>query len=144
MTLSGGEPTLQYAFCRELLERAKSEGIHTCLDTCGHVASGRLLDLLPLVDLFHYDIKLFEADAHQQWTGVDGSLIRKNLQLLIDRGATIRLRCPIIPGVNDAAEHSCELDQWARHPGIEKVERLTYHTIGNAKYADLGMPVPAF
>ncbi len=141
VTLSGGEPTLQYAFCRALLGRAKSEGIHTCLDTCGHTPTERLMDLLPLVDLFHFDLKLCQAEAHKKWTGVDGSLIKTNLQFLLDRGANIRLRCPIIPGINDNAEHERYLEQWSCHPGIEKLERLMYHTIGNAKYTDLNMPV---
>ena len=33
MTLSGGEPTVQFAFCKALLQAARAEGIHTCLDT---------------------------------------------------------------------------------------------------------------
>ena len=37
VTLSGGEPMLQADFALELLTALKNEGIHTALDTCGHV-----------------------------------------------------------------------------------------------------------
>lgn len=144
MTLSGGEPTVQFNFCRALLAAARDEGIHTCLDTCGYVSRNRLLELVPLVDLFHYDYKLEDRHAHERWTGVDNRLIKRNLHALIDRGARIILRCPIIPGVNDTPEHEEALAAWEAHEGIESVERLPYHATGNAKYADLGRTEPRF
>ena len=47
LTLSGGEPTLQFEFCASVLRAARSEGIHTCLDTCGFGPAERFLELLP-------------------------------------------------------------------------------------------------
>lgn len=35
ITVTGGEPLLQKEFVRELFEKAKERGIHTCLDTSG-------------------------------------------------------------------------------------------------------------
>ena len=35
ITASGGEPLLQLPFLIELFEKAKTRGIHTCLDTSG-------------------------------------------------------------------------------------------------------------
>lgn len=138
LTLSGGEPTVQYEFCLALLKAAKAEGIHTCLDSSGHFPSDYLSELLPWVDLFHFDWKLSSPEAHFQWTGVDGRLIRANLDWLIRNRARIILRCPIIPGVNDTPEHEQALGEWESHPGIEAVERLSYHTTGLPKYDDLG------
>ena len=37
ITVSGGEPTLQIEFVTELFKACKNEGIHTCLDTSGHI-----------------------------------------------------------------------------------------------------------
>ncbi len=144
LTISGGEPTVQYAFCQALLFAAKLEGIHTCLDTCGQVSTERLRELLPLVDLFHFDLKYWEPEGHRRWTGVDGALILRNLEMLVEAGARIHLRCPIVPGVNDSEAHAAFLAEWERRPEIELLERLPYHSIGNAKYEDLAMPVPAF
>jgi pyruvate formate lyase activating enzyme len=142
LTLSGGEPTVQYAFCHALLQAAREEGIHTCLDTCGQVPTDRLLALLPLVDLFHFDWKLSAPDPHREWTGVDGELIGRNLRCLIGHRARIILRCPIIPGINDDPAHAKTLAEWEAHPGIEALERLPYHPIGEAKYTDLCLDRP--
>ncbi|MHA1804473.1 MAG: glycyl-radical enzyme activating protein, partial [Promethearchaeota archaeon] len=37
VTLSGGEPLLQFNFIKEFLKRAHEFGLHTCLDTTGYV-----------------------------------------------------------------------------------------------------------
>jgi len=137
ITISGGEPTVQFHFCKALLKAAKEEGLHTCLDTCGQVASERLEELLPLVDLFHYDWKVDTHQEHQKWTGADYALIEENLDMLLANKARIILRCPIIPSVNDSPAHEAKLAEWEAHSGIEAVERLPYHTVGNAKYTDL-------
>ena len=139
VTLSGGEPTVQFDFCKALLQAARQAEIHTCLDTCGHCPPERLLELLPLVDLFHFDWKLSGSPEHRKWTGVDGDRIRSNLDLLIEHGARIILRCPLIPGVNDDPFHGAVIERWASHPGIESVERLPYHSSGLAKAEDLGL-----
>ncbi len=143
LTLSGGEPTVQYDFCQALLQAARAQGIHTCLDTCGHVPTDKLLALVPLVDLFHFDYKATGADVCQQWTGVDGQLIEHNRQALLKAGASLCLRCPIVPGANDSAEHLRRLDQFAASGAYTHVERLTYHDTGRGKYADLGRTPPA-
>lgn len=138
MTLSGGEPTVQFAFCKALLQAARPEGIHTCLDTCGQVEPERLHELIPLVDLFHYDWKVDDPAEHLRWTGMDNRRIRENLGHLLNHRARVILRAPIIPGVNDTPSHEAALRRWEAHPGIAAVERLPYHDTGKSKYADLG------
>ncbi len=144
LTISGGEPTVQRSFCLALLQAARTQGIHTCLDTCGHFPTSYLPSLLPLVDLWHYDIKATGMAEHAKWTGVDGELIGTNLAALQAVGARIRLRCPIIPGANSTPEHLDHLAGIEDSGTFECVERLTYHATGNSKYADLKRPVPDF
>lgn len=144
LTVSGGEPTGQYAFCVALLTAAKRAGIHTCLDTSGHLPTDALLQVAHLVDLFHFDVKLPAGDQHTRWTGVDGRLIYRNLIALRDRGCRIHLRCPIVPGVNDTPEHHRYLDQLFASGGFESVEHLPYHGDAAGKYRDLGLPPPQF
>jgi len=144
ITLSGGEPTVQFDFCQSLLRTAKEAGIHTVLDTCGQVDPNALADLLPWVDLFHYDLKLSDADGLREWTGANPGLVDANLAMLEASGANIVLRCPIVPGVNDNRVHGAYLETLAGSGRFQSVERLPYHPTGNAKYQDLGMPVPQF
>lgn len=49
--------------------------------------------------------KLTNPKLHKQFTGVSNGLILKNLFMLDMMGTKIILRCPIIPTVNDNAEH---------------------------------------
>ncbi len=146
LTISGGEPMLQAEFTLALLKAAKAEGIHTCLDTCG-VASQRVLEqVLPFVDLFLFDYKATDPQAHKKLTGVSNELILANLDFLARQGASIRLRCPLIPGINDSTDH---LEGIAalhrRYPGLDGIDLMAYHNIGNAKYERYGLknPLPA-
>ena len=50
MTLSGGEPTVQFDFALALLRQAKACGIHTALDTCGNVPWERFEKVLKMLE----------------------------------------------------------------------------------------------
>jgi len=142
-TLSGGEPTMQFAFCRSLLAAMKDAGLHTALDTCGYIQWERLQELLPLVDLFLYDIKVVSRAKHERWTGRDNRLILDNLKRLSQAGASIQIRFPAVPGVNSARR---DLEQLARlvtalQPPPE-VALLPYHLLGSNKYERFRKPFP--
>lgn len=140
LTLSGGEVLSQAAFARELLQLAKGEGLHTCVETSGHGKQEDLEQLLPLVDLFLFDFKATGEDVHRSLTGVDGKRVLSNLEFLNDRGARIHLRCPLIPGLNDHEAHLQAIASLSRNMGaIERVELLPYHNFGEHKYRQLGM-----
>ncbi|MBU3913880.1 MAG: glycyl-radical enzyme activating protein, partial [Nanoarchaeota archaeon] len=57
MTLSGGEPMMQYEFSKALLREAKAREINTTLETCGYAPFDLYADILDDVDLFLYDYK---------------------------------------------------------------------------------------
>ena len=134
LTVSGGEPLLQFDFLRALLAAAKAEEIHTALDTCGFAPEGRLLELLPLVDLFLYDLKAINEEQHLQLTGVSNRLILDNLRRLADRQAQLWLRIPIVPGVNDDPAELELLARFAASLGrVQQVNLLPYHKTGIGK-----------
>ncbi len=58
----------------------------------------------PYVDLFLYDLKLMDDARHREVTGAPVGPILANLRALSERGHAIRLRVPVIPGVNDDDE----------------------------------------
>jgi pyruvate-formate lyase-activating enzyme len=105
LTLSGGEPLAQFGFARELLEAARNAGIHTCVETCGALPQKCFGELLPLVDVFLFDYKATDPVLHRELTGVDNRLIISNLHWLLEQGAQLVLRCPLVPGINDQPEH---------------------------------------
>ncbi len=139
VTFSGGEPLLQPDFLLALLKASKKEGWHTTLDTCGHVHQEVLQAVAPLVDLMLYDIKHMDEKRHLEITGVSNQLILSNLEWLADTGKDIRIRVPVIPGVNDDIPHLHALGVYLQTHGLTKVHLLPYHTIGTDKYARRGM-----
>ena len=140
MTLSGGEPMLQFDFTDALLRAAKAEQLHCCMETCGQAPTRRYDDLLPLVDLFLYDIKDTDPTKHREFTGVTNELVLANLRHLYARNAAIALRLPIVPGYNDRSDHFAGVAALVREmPGIRSVELMPYHALGTSKRARLGL-----
>ena len=140
LTVSGGEPLFQAAFTEELLRGAKAEGLHTCLETCGFAPWERLEALLPLVDLFLYDVKCVDAARHREFTGQDNALILENLSRLSRAGARLRLRCPLVPGLNDGESDLAALGRLAESLSgqVEGVDVEPYHPLGVSKARRLG------
>ena len=65
MTLSGGEPMEQFPFTAALLQAAKRENLHTCLQTAGHVPFEQYREILPHVDVLLYDLKETDPERHE-------------------------------------------------------------------------------
>ncbi len=141
VTLTGGEPLAQPAFTLALLRACKARDIHTALDTCGF-ASWRVLDQVrPYVDLFLYDLKLLDDARHREVTGAPVGPILANLRALSERGHAIRLRVPVIPGVNDDDASMGQIAAFAAAlPHLDGVDLLPYHTTAADKYARLNRP----
>jgi len=139
VTVSGGEPMLQFPFTRALLEELRQSGIHTCLETCGYVARARYQQLLPLVDLFLFDFKATNAEEHARLTGVSNRAILANLDFLLSSGANVILRCPLVPGVNDSDSHLEGIVALSkRYPQLVGVEIMPYNDTSKVKAAQVG------
>jgi pyruvate formate lyase activating enzyme len=140
MTLSGGEPLLQAAYCAELLGLVKQRGLHTAVDTCGAVPWEFFQEVLPLTDLFLYDIKHMDSALHSKYTGSGNELIHDNLRRLSKSGAAIEIRIPLIPGYND---DDVNIDSTGTFlsgiDGIKSVIILPYHSLARSKYLALGL-----
>jgi pyruvate-formate lyase-activating enzyme len=124
---------LQLEFTLDLLRAAKVEGIHTCLETCGWANERAYRSVFSFVDLFLFDYKATAPETHRRLTGVDNVLILSNLEFLYQNGASILLRCPLIPGINDDPEHLAGIAAFDRqYPNLAGIELLSYRNIGNA------------
>ena len=143
LTLSGGEPLAQPGFSLALLQAAKTQGITTCVETCGFVPYETFEKIMPYVDIFLYDYKLTDPALHKKYTGVENKRILENLVKIDANGAKTVLRCPIIPGVNDTEEHLSGICKMANTlTNILRVEIEPAHTIGEIKYAEMGYERP--
>jgi pyruvate formate lyase activating enzyme len=102
VTVSGGEPLLRPEFVGELFELCRQEGIGTCVETCGFIDPDTLLRIIPVTDLFLFDLKHMDPDAHAMYTGRSNDLILRNAALVADQGSSVIFRQPLIPGINDS------------------------------------------
>jgi len=140
VTLSGGDPCLQWEFTRDLLRECKNLGIHTALDTSGYVEWSALKEILAFTDLVLYDLKLADEIEHKKYTGVKNQLILTNIKKVSKQGVPIWIRVPIIPRCTDSIENIMKLKEIIKKlNNVERIDLLAYHTLGVAKYKKLGL-----
>lgn len=143
MTLSGGEPLFQAEFAESLLRAAKDQHLHCCVETSGYALWGALRALIPLVDLWLFDVKETDRHWHEKFVGKPNDLILSNLRQLHDAGARIVVRCPMIPQHNARREHLDGIVSLVRSlPKVEGVELLPYYDLWRAKLDRFGLVSP--
>lgn len=140
MTLSGGEPLLQIDFADALLSEAQRRGLHCCVETAGFLPQDRFARVLSKVDLFLYDLKETDPERHRKYTGQSSDRILANLRFLHQEGASILLRLPVIPGLNDRSDHFAAVaDLCHSLPNLTGVQIMPYHPLGTSKLERLGV-----
>lgn len=139
LTVSGGEPMMQFQNLKELLQGAKQRKLHVCLDTSGQADTEKYLEIAPYVDIFLYDYKITDPRLHREYVGRDNRTIIDNLDALCRNGSNIYLRCPIIPGVNDNREHYKAIAHLSqKYEQIRQVNLMTYHNMAMGKAEQIG------
>jgi pyruvate formate lyase activating enzyme len=141
VTFSGGEPLMQPEFLYSLLSQCRNEGIHITLDTSGYAPQSILEKIVDYVDLFLYDLKLFDDEEHKKYTGVSNELIHQNLSFLIKRKQDVIIRIPIIPGITDTSENLSQIGNYLSElQYISRVDILPYNKMSKSKYTRLEKP----
>lgn len=138
VTLSGGEPLFQPDFCLSLLEALQGEGLHTALETTGFVPPELFQRAAAFTDLFLFDLKHGEEEAHRRGTGVSNRLILENLAWAAESGKEVLPRIPVIPGFNDRPADAESFCRRLRAAGLSRAQLLPFHQFGEKKYEQLG------
>lgn len=140
MTASGGEPLMQHEFLIELFRGAHEEGIHTALETSGHASWKVLSKVLRRADLVLYDLKTVDLEMHKEMTGVTNELILKNVERISHEGVPTIVRIPVVPNYNVVTEEDIHriVKFLVKLEGIERIDLLPYHRLGEIKYQLLG------
>jgi pyruvate formate lyase activating enzyme len=139
LTLSGGEPLLYPEFCAELFALARSEGIHTALDTAANVPWEAFTRALPYTNVVLLDLKLMDRGLHEQYTGSPNDLILENARRLFSEPVDLYVRIPVIAGVNDTDENAVKTAGFLRDAGnLKEVKLLPYHGLGTDKARSIG------
>ena len=150
ITVTGGEPLLQIDFLTELFKRAKSESIHTCIDTSGIVynpqnkdLTEKLDELLNYTDLVMLDIKHIDTKKHKDITGAGNENILEFAKHLEKANIPLWVRHIIIEGYTDKPEDLIALGEFiGKLKNLKALDVLPYHTMGVGKYKELGLAYP--
>ena len=139
VTLSGGEPLAQPAFAIALLEELKACGISTALDTSGFAKEDVMARAASLSDLILYDLKTMDDSVHRRFVKSGNGLILENLRRLDRCGRPLRVRIPLVAGVNDGEENiAASIGFLKTLSSVRRVDLLKYHKGGQEKYKNLG------
>jgi len=133
LTLSGGEPLLQAEAVAALLDLCKEAGVHTFVETCGAVPWSAFEKVLGLADAFYFDLKAAGDELHRSLTGAPAMSIADNARRLVEAGADVRFRMPVIPGHNDTGACIEGIAALLRELGHSELRLMRFHPGGEAK-----------
>ena len=141
VTVSGGEPLLQYKFLIELFTLLKKENIHTAIDTSGNVdLTDDMKKLIDLTDLFLLDIKCINDEICKKLTGVSNKKELAFAKYLSSTNKPTWIRQVIVPTITDRTEDLLALkDFLSTLTNVEKIELLPDHDLGKSKWIKLGL-----
>lgn len=134
VTISGGEGMVQPDFAEALILRLKEKGIHTAIETTGHIKSSVFRRLAPQFDLLLFDVKQADSRKHRQGTGVGNEQIIENLRWAQGQGLNILPRIPVIPSFNAELEDAENTAELLTDMGLNRVQLLPFHQMGERKY----------
>lgn len=141
VTFSGGEPLCQSEVVAELLSQCKALSIHTAVDTSGSVEYAAFEKVLPVTDIFLFDLKIMDPLESKQRVGFDSRIIIDNFKNLNRENIKIIIRVPLVKGITDTNHNIEAIIDLIRKYGekVLYVELLKYHNLGKYKYDSIGM-----
>lgn len=143
VTVSGGEPLLQWRFVAELFSRLRREGIRTALDTAGVGDPEGKREVLKYTDLVICDLKAATEEGYRSLCG--GSLfeVSEFLALTETSGVPLWVRHVVVPGLTDGGEEVKAVAKMAsKYKNLERLELLPFRKLCAAKYGALGLEFP--
>lgn len=139
VTFSGGEPLSQPDFLYDALLRCKDVGIHTAVDTSGYAQKENFEKIIPLTDLFLFDLKIMNSEQHKKFTGVDNQNVLLNFEYLMRNAKRVIVRFPLIPEITMSPQNVNQVIKYLEKAEIKpEVNILPFHRIAEGKYAKNG------
>ena len=138
ITLSGGEPLVQYEFASELLQACKGQGWNTAIETTGIGSAEAIEKVIPYVDTVLLDIKHMDGEKHKRFAGGTNEMVLRNAPRISQISNTV-VRVPVIPGFNYSVDEIKAIAEYAKTlMGIRTIHLLPYHSFGENKYGLMG------
>ena len=127
-----------------MLSSCRDSYIHTAIETSACLPQADFLAIMQNVDFAFVDLKHMNSERHQAQTGVANEQILANVAALAADSWPGRLviRVPIIPGFNEADENIAATADFVKQVGLEEINLLPFHRLGDSKWRQCGMVYP--
>ncbi|KAI8800549.1 pyruvate formate lyase activating enzyme [Cladochytrium replicatum] len=145
ITVSGGDPFVQYNFTASILRAAKRHlNLHTCVETTGQATKRAWDTVLPYTDLVLLCIKGTDEDTYRKVTRTMGlKRVEEFIKELEGRKIEWWCRYVVLPGYTDSdADVERLVQQCSASPTLSRIELLPYHTLGKHKWESLKVEYP--
>lgn len=140
LTVSGGEPMVQLAFTRRILEGAKRMGLHTAIQTSGFLGDRADERFLSCLDLVLLDIKSGDPDTYRRATERDLAPTLRFAERLAAVGKPVWVRFTLVPGLTDDPANVEKIARFvAPMKNVEWVEVQPFHQMGAFKWQAMGL-----
>lgn len=148
ITVSGGECMLQPEFVKLLFEKAKADGLTTLIDSNGTVSFAQYPKLLEVTDGVMLDIKAFDAQEHQEVTGMTNEIVLKNAAFLAENKKLYEVRAVIVPDLYDTNKSIRAMGEFLR-PYLKikpfRIKLIAYRPMGvREEYSHYQVPDQAY
>ena len=139
VTLSGGEPMMQFEFANALLKKCFEAYIHTAMETSGYATGWQYNKVLDHLEWIFFDLKHMDPRKHHEGTGVSNEIILENARI-VAKSDKVRVifRIPLVPGFNDTDENVRATAEFLLSVGRTEVNVLPLHHFGSSKYEMVG------
>ena len=138
VTLSGGEVFMQRDFAVALADAANAEGISVAIETNLSFPFAYMRPLLTKCAHIMCDVKLYEGEVHEKWTGIPNAEILENVRQLDTLDIPFTVRTPLIPGVTDTVKNITAVAGLIKDmKNLVRYELLNFNPLGEGKYTAL-------
>ncbi|MDL2236551.1 glycyl-radical enzyme activating protein [Christensenellaceae bacterium OttesenSCG-928-K19] len=139
VTLSGGEPLMQWEFAAALAAELQANLFDVAIETTGCAKWEHAWAVFRHCDRILFDVKFMDNAKHKQLTGVDNGLILENAAKLAETGKEVIYRVPLMQDYNADEENILALVALAKKNNVKQIHLLPYHEYAKPKYEALGL-----
>nr|WP_319488778.1 pyruvate formate-lyase-activating protein [uncultured Caproiciproducens sp.] len=143
VTVSGGEPLMQWEFVAELFRRLKAAGVHTALDTAGIGDINGVRTVLHSTDLVLCDLKFSGGDDYLHYSGGNMDQVTDFLKLTETMRVPLWIRHVVVPKLTDSRSHILKIASIAgEYSNLQRIELLPFRKLCSSKYDRMEIPFP--
>lgn len=139
VTFCGGEPLLYADFIEKYIKEYCTD-FSVNIETSLYIKQAKLIKLIPLVNEWYVDFKIFDEQKHTEYTGNSNDLIKENLRFLTKKldSKKIVITFPMITNYNTSAQDMDDMITFLKNLGIHRIALHPYRKEAEEKQKKLG------